>query len=109
MFLDTKKGELMKKLIIFFTILLPFNNKLSAENRGSTVYAYVNGLVCDFCARALEKTIGKQEAVKSIKVDLKDKIITINFIENQILKDNIITQLINDAGYAVRKITNEKK
>ena len=57
----------------------------------------------------LEKTIGKQEAVKSIKVDLKDKIITINFIENQILKDNIITQLINDAGYAVRKITNEKK
>lgn len=54
-------------------------------------------------------TIGKKDAVKSINVDLKDKVITINFNENQRLENSVITQLINDAGYTVREITNAKK
>ena len=54
-------------------------------------------------------TIGKQNAVKDINVNLKDKVITINFNDNQRLEDNVISQLINDAGYTVREITNEKK
>jgi hypothetical protein len=40
---------------------------------------------------------------------LKEKIITINFNENKKLTDSIIEQLIADAGYSVREITNEKK
>ena len=61
-----------------------------------------------FCARALEMTIGKQDAVKAINVNLKDKVITINFNDNQRLEDSVISQLINDAGYTVREITDEK-
>ena len=53
-------------------------------------------------------TIGKKDAVKAIKVDLKDKVITINFNDNQRLEDSVISQLINDAGYTVREITDEK-
>ena len=98
----------MKKLIIFFTILILTQNSSKAVNNNHTIYAYVNGLVCDFCARSLEKTIGKKDSVKSINVDLKDKLITINFNENKKLDNDEITQLIIDAGYTVREITDEK-
>ena len=40
-------------------------------------------------ARSLEKTIGKQDKVESINIDLKDKLITINFYENQKLEEKI--------------------
>ena len=109
MFLDTREGIFMKKLILIVVIFCALSRSSSAEDKSLTVYAYVNGLVCDFCARALEMTIGKQNAVKDINVNLKDKVITINFNDNQRLEDNVISQLINDAGYTVREITNEKK
>ncbi len=64
----------------------------------------VNGLVCDFCARALEKVFGKEEAVKAIDVNLDTKIITINFKEGQTLSDERIKDLITDAGYNVEGI-----
>lgn len=99
----------MKNLFLFFILFISLYKHSASNNGNSTVYAYVNGLVCDFCARALEKTIGKNDAVKSIKVDLKEKMITINFNENKKLTDSIIEQLIADAGYSVREITNEKK
>ena len=99
----------MKNLFLFFILFISFYKYSLSNERSSTIYAYVNGLVCDFCARALEKTIGKNDAVKSIKVDLRYKIITINFNENKKLENSIIEQLIADAGYSVREITNEKK
>ena len=68
------------------------------------VHVSVNGLVCDFCARALEKVFGKEEAVKGIDVNLDTKIITINFKEDQTLSDERIKQLITDAGYNVEGI-----
>ena len=83
-------------------------NKLSfAVDQSNTVYAHVNGLVCDFCARALEKTIGKQESVNSIEVNLTNKIITINLNPEKTLDDDTITQLIEDSGYSIRKIIRE--
>lgn len=68
------------------------------------VHVSVNGLVCDFCARALEKVFSKEEAVNNIDVNLDTKIITVNFNERQSLDDETITQLINDAGYNVEGI-----
>ena len=99
----------MKKLILFVAVFCAIYRSSSAEDESLTVYAYVNGLVCDFCDRALEMTIGKKDAVKTINVNLKDKVITINFKDNQRLEDSVISQLINDAGYTVREITDEKK
>ena len=98
----------MKKLVLICIFLTLFHKNSIAESYKLSAYAYVNGLVCDFCARSLEKTIGKQDKVESIKIDLKDKLITINFYENQKLEENIITQLINDSGYSVREIKYEK-
>lgn len=64
----------------------------------------VNGLVCDFCARALEKVFSQQDAVEGIDVNLDTKIITISFKEGQSLDDEAITTLITDSGYNVTEI-----
>jgi copper chaperone CopZ len=64
----------------------------------------VNGLVCDFCARALEKTFGKRDEVKAIDVNLETKIVTVNFNDGQTLDDETLTQIITDSGYNVEGI-----
>jgi copper chaperone CopZ len=72
--------------------------------KGEVAHVSVNGLVCDFCARALEKVFGKQEAVSDIDVDLNGKLITINFNEDQTLDDETITKFVQDSGYSVEGI-----
>tara|TARA_B100001094_G_scaffold182696_1_gene177139 strand:+ start:1633 stop:1932 length:300 start_codon:yes stop_codon:yes gene_type:complete len=94
----------MKKLLLILTFLLSFSIPAFAAQLGGTVYADVNGLVCDFCARALEKVFSKQEAVKSIHVDLDKKVVKIQFNKGKSLKNETITQLITDAGYKVREL-----
>ncbi|HAQ50225.1 MAG TPA: heavy metal transporter [Gammaproteobacteria bacterium] len=94
----------MKKLLLTTALLVSLSLPAFAAHPGGTIYADVNGLVCDFCARALEKVFGKQEALESINVDLDEKVITVHFNEGQSLNDETITQLITDAGYNVREI-----
>lgn len=98
----------MKILIIALTILtlssFPFT---PAQAETNSIRVDINGLVCDFCARALEKVFGKQESVRSIDVKLNEKLLTIHLKGEDTLDDATITKLVNDAGYDVRKIHRE--
>ena len=100
----------MKKLILTLTVLflLMPQTGYAMHGLGGSVYADVNGLVCDFCARALEKVFSKQEAVSDINVNLDTKVITINFKDGQTLEDDKIKELINDSGYDVKAIRHNK-
>lgn len=64
----------------------------------------VNGLVCDFCAQAINKVFRKHEEVSNVHVDLDTHLITIDFIEGKSMDDSTITSLITDAGYNVVNI-----
>lgn len=90
--------------LILSTLLLSFAVPSYAAT--STSIVHVNGLVCDFCARAIEKVFGQQSAVQTVKVDLDQKIITLDFKDNQKLDDATITKLVTDAGYNVVSIDN---
>ena len=99
----------MKHLTLILTALIisfvtPVHAAEADAHKGEVVHVSVNGLVCDFCARALEKVFGRQEAVSDIDVNLDNKMITINFNERQMLDDETITQLITDSGYNVEEI-----
>lgn len=61
----------------------------------------VNGLVCDFCARALEKVIGKRDDVLGIDVDLDNSKVIVAMKEGKTIDDETLTELINDSGYNV--------
>lgn len=94
----------MKKLIILTFMFVWFQN----GSAFAAVQIDINGLVCDFCAQALEKVFGKTDAVKDIEVNLDTKIVTIHFKEGQTLDDAVITTLINDAGYSVQEIRHDE-
>lgn len=97
----------MKKFMTILALLaLTFTT--DARATANKVYVDVNGLVCDFCSRALEKVFSRQEEVEDIDVDLNIKVITITLKEDQKLSNAVITQLINDAGYSVVKIRDHQ-
>lgn len=99
----------MKKLILTTALVFSLSLPALAAHPGGTVYADVNGLICDFCARALEKVFGREEAVDSIKVDMDSKVVTIHFNEGQTLGDDRIEELITDSGYDVRDIRHDQE
>jgi len=59
----------------------------------------VNGLVCDFCARALEKTFKKQKDVDWIAVNLDSGNIGIGTKPGADISDATIKDLVVNAGY----------
>ena len=68
----------------------------------------VNGLVCEFCAVTIEKNFNKKsDIVKSVKVDLTNKKVTLVFKEGKDISDVEITETIVNNGYNVVKITRK--
>ena len=98
----------MKKLSFTVLFLMIFSTSVWAKNTGKIIYAEVNGLVCDFCAQAIEKVFRQQKAVTAITVDLNTQIITIHLKKGETLTDKTITKLIEDSGYSVRNIRHEQ-
>ena len=94
----------MKKYLITLTIMFALTAAVSAE----TIKATVNGMVCGFCATAIEKTFKRQTEVKSVNVDLKNRLVTIDTKQGQTLEDAKVGQLLKNSGYSVVKIDREK-
>ena len=96
-------------LIVFtFLILIKYDKLASQDKINSEVLNIsVNGLVCDFCARSIEKIFSKKESVESININLEKMLITINLKKGKNLDDNTIKQLIKDSGYDVREINRD--
>ena len=94
--------------LIFF--ILTTYKKIKSQNKieNEVLSISVNGLVCDFCARSIEKLFSKKESVKSINVNLEEMLITINLKKGKILNDDIIRQVIRDSGYDIKEINREK-
>ncbi len=97
----------------FFKTFLPymlvnFQNTESQENlRNQMISVSVNGLVCDFCARSIEKLFSKEESVKSVNIDLEKMVISISLKDEEDLDDQSIKQIITDSGYDVVGIQRE--
>ena len=94
--------------LIFFT--LTTYKKIKSQNKieNEVLSISVNGLVCDFCARSIEKLFSKKESVKSINVNLEEMLITINLKKGKSLNDDMIRQVIRDSGYDIKEIKREK-
>jgi len=64
------------------------------------ITAKVNGMVCDFCARAVTKVFGKRDEVAGVDVDLDEGLIVVTMNEGQTLDDETVKDLIKKSGYA---------
>ncbi len=95
-------------LLFILISLLTFNQRLHAtvehDIKHNKIVAHVKGMVCDFCARGLEKVFKKKKEVHEIKISLEHQ--TVDFIlkPKQNLSDKIITKMIEDNGITVERI-----
>ena len=98
----------MKNITILFAtiaFLLSANGSFATDvNCENKVNVDVNGMVCDFCARAIEKVFSKKEEVSSIDVNLDEGKIIITMKDSQVIDNTTLTKLITDSGYDVVKI-----
>ncbi len=68
----------------------------------------VEGLVCDFCAKAIEKVFMKRKEVVGIAVDLAKQNVLIALKENMNIEDYEIEELFLNAGYNITQINRKK-
>ena len=88
------------------TIAIGFS--MTAAVSAATIKATVNGMVCGFCATAIEKTFKKQPEVSAVNVDLKNKLVTITTKGGQAMDDSKVKQLLKNSGYSVAGIDHAK-
>ena len=89
-----------------FTIIIVFG--LTAAVSADTIRATVNGMVCGFCATGIEKTFKAQPEVKTVDVDLENKLVTIQTKQGQTMNDAKIKKLLGNAGYSVVAVARQK-
>ncbi len=61
----------------------------------------VEGMSCGHCVKAVEGSVGALNGVSSVKVDLDNKKVDIEFNEAQVTID-AIKETIDDQGYEVK-------
>lgn len=59
----------------------------------------VEGMSCGHCVNSIESSVGKLEGVTSVKVDLANNEVTVEFDNEETL--NRIKETIEDQGYEV--------
>ena len=105
----------MKKLILILLIMsvttfdvlatgTPEVKVGEVDPNGEIVTVKAFGLVCDFCANAIEKVFMRKDEVSGIDVSLDKHQILIALKEGQQLDDDEITKLVTDSGYNVKEI-----
>ena len=88
----------MKKLTLL--ILLMF----SLNGNAVTKKIEVLGMVCAFCAQGLEKSFKSERNVKDVFVNLENYFVAIESKDGKVIDDKLITTIITEAGYDVKKI-----
>jgi len=94
----------MRYTMLVLIIVLSICGLATAE----TIHATVNGKVCGFCATGIEKTFKAQPEVKTVDVDLENKLVTIQTKPGQTLDDAKIRKLLGNAGYSVVAVARQK-
>ena len=88
----------MKKLVLL-TILL-----FSLNSNAVTKKIEVLGMVCAFCAQGLEKSFKSEINIKDVFVNLENYFVAIESKDGKVIDDKLITTIITEAGYDVKKI-----
>lgn len=79
----------------------------SINETGELIHIRVNGLVCDFCARALEKVFMKRGDISGIDVDLDASRVVVSLKDKAHIDDATLRKLVTDAGYNVSGISRK--
>ncbi len=87
-----------------FKILLPLLLVVSASAEATTIEMNVNGLVCAFCAKGIEKQLRKFPATADVVVSLEYKLVAVALKDGQDIPDADLRHALTNAGYTVKTI-----
>jgi copper chaperone CopZ len=93
----------MKKLFISVAAAL----LIAASPAPAKLVMTVDGLVCDFCARSIEKMMGKRKEVSGVAVDLDKGLVSLGLRPGQDIPDATLKKVMLDAGYTVTGIKRQ--
>lgn len=86
------------------------DNQAPAETAAQSqtmVTAKVNGMVCDFCARAVTKVFGKEDSVENVHVDLDNGEIHVMLKSGAEMTDAEVERLVKKSGYDLVSVGRE--
>lgn len=66
----------------------------------------IDGMRCQSCVKNIEGNIGSQAGIKSIKVNLGEKMATVEY-ESDVCTDQAIAEMIGDMGFTTKVVANE--
>jgi copper chaperone CopZ len=95
----------MKRRLVTLIISLGICSLAAA----GTIKVTIRGTACDLCASAIKKTFRAQPEVKSVDVDLENRVVTIETKRGQTMDDAKMKKLLADAGYAVVTVARKKQ
>ena len=61
----------------------------------------VEGMSCGHCVKAVEGSVGALKGVSTVKVDLENKKVDVEFNQEEVTLD-VIKETIDDQGYEVK-------
>ena len=88
----------MKKLALLSILLFSLNSNAVTKK------IEVLGMVCAFCAQGLEKSLKSEINIKDVFVNLENYFVAIESKDGKVIDDKLITKIITEAGYDVKKI-----
>lgn len=69
----------------------------------TSIKAEVNGMVCAFCAKGIEKKLKALPEGQGAFVDLKSRVVVLQLKDGKDVSDETFNKVIHDAGYSVGK------
>lgn len=88
------------KTIIAITLLAASISAQAAQS----LKAEVNGMVCAFCAQGIEKKLRAMPQTQDVYINLKQRIVSVQFKDGQTIAPDALRELVKDAGYEVVSI-----
>lgn len=96
----------MKKFLLTLGLMLiGFTTPALASHE--KIVVHVKGMVCDFCAQAIEKVMSKEPGISNVKISLDDQTVTFTPDHDVKVSDEFITDLMVDSGYDVDHIEHK--
>jgi copper chaperone CopZ len=103
------KSKIAVYVFLSLFLLVSVNKPLLAEEKtAETLSLTLKGVVCDFCVGVLRKVFAKRDEVETYSLNLDTKIMTLVLKKDKTLPDDVLTKLVEDAGYNVVLINRRK-
>lgn len=106
----TKLTVLLSAIALTFAapVALAQSDPAEATTNNTTMLTVnVKGMVCDFCARAVTKVFGQNEAVDGVHVDLDNGEIHVGLKPGMSLSDDEVEKLVKKSGYAMVSVERD--